>query len=461
MPDEPKQQVDPYAELANRRLHSPHSYTDRLEYLPALKGREAAEVYREMSEGDALVGAILFAIEMVLRQVPWNVEAATSEEGKSSPEDIRRADFLASCKNDMSHTWEELISDALTMLPFGHAYMEIVYKHRSTNDPMADAEQRTKFPDGGVGWRKFSLVPQETIDSWCLDDHNGVDGIVQGSRYGEARVMVPIEKAVLFRTTSRRYRGISVLRRVVQAWYHRQRIQEIEGIGIERDLAGLPVFTVDVDVLSNPSRKQEYQDIIRNLRRDEQEGVVLPGKSDEGSMEPLAKLELLSTGGSRQFDTNAIVSRYAREIAVALLQDVVLLGHEKVGTQALASEKRDLSDTALQAWLNDIAAVLNTHAVPRLFALNGESLENLPTLAPGELRPTDVEEFASALNEIAGAGFPFTGDPEVEAEIRRRLGLPPRNPDEEAPLEPPPDIPAPAGPNGTMPEEPTEELPVG
>jgi phage gp29-like protein len=180
--------------------------------------------------------------------------------------------------------------------------------------------------------------------------------------------------------------------------------------------------------------------MVRNLRRDEQEGVVLPGAvNDAGELKPLAQLELLASSGARQFDTSAIISRYSREIAVALLQDIVLLGHEKVGTQALASEKRDLSDTALQAWLNTLAAVLNTHAVPRLFALNGESLENLPVLQPGELRPTDVEEFAAALKDISTAGFTFTGDEDVEATIRRRLGLPPGNPerlDEEEPPEP-------------------------
>ena len=47
--------------------------------------------------------------------------------------------------------------------------------------------------------------------------------------------------------------------------------------------------------------------------------------------------------------------------------------------------------------------------------LNGEPLDNLPRLCPGELRPTDVEEFATALKEIASAGWVFTGDEEVEA----------------------------------------------
>lgn len=404
--------------MGNKQLVKARDY-DLLEFLPQLRGKRAAEIYREMAGNDALIGAILFAIEMVLRRVEWKSEPFSGEDY-----DIERANFLQSCMDDMSMTWEDLISLALTMLPFGHSWLEIVYKRRETTDIESPSETRTKYPDGCIGWRKFVLIPQETIVEFDLDDHNGVRACTQGGSYGTERVTIPIQKSVLFRTDTRSPRGKSVLRNVVESWYYRKRIREIEGIGISRDLEGLPVFYVDAEILANPTRKEEYQAIVRNLRRDEQEGLILPAMKEEGQeLRPLAKLELVSSNSRRQFDTGAIIQRYGREIAVALLQDIVLLGHEKIGTQALASEKRDLSDTALQTWLNDIAAVLNAYAVPRLFALNGESLENLPKLVPGELRPTDVNEFAQAIRDLAAGGWVFD-DPETEAEVRRRAGLP-------------------------------------
>ena len=416
-----------FTELANRNLNRPNGL-DRLEFMPQLRGRKASELYRQMSDSDALVAGILFEIEMVLRQVDWEAQpTGTGDNGEVTDYDIERADFLWTCWTDMSHSPEQVLQNALTMLPFGFAVLETVYKKRDSADLAASSESRTRHPDGRIGWRKLSLVPADSIDDFVLDDTGGIEAVVQGGGIG-SRIVLPIDKLLLFRTDTSTPRGKSILRRSVEAWYYRKRIREIEGIGIERDLAGLPVMYVEEGNLQ--ANQTDYQNMITNLRRDEQEGVILPAMLNEnGDLQPIARLELLSTGGTRQFDTNTIINRYGREIAMTLLQDVILLGHEKVGTQALATEKRDLSDTALQAWLNDIAAVFNDHAVPRLFALNGESLEGLPRLVPGELHPTSVAEFATTIKDIAAAGVPVT-DEEAVAEIRRRVGLPELAPEE-------------------------------
>ncbi|MGI6498023.1 MAG: hypothetical protein ACOX0U_04265 [Oscillospiraceae bacterium] len=50
---------------------------------------------------------------------------------------------------------------------------------------------------------------------------------------------------MIFRTKSRKGspEGRSILRNAYRSWYFKRRIQEIEGIGIERDLAGFPTLT--------------------------------------------------------------------------------------------------------------------------------------------------------------------------------------------------------------------------
>lgn len=135
---------------------------------------------------------------------------------------------------------------------------------------------------------------------------------------------IPIDKALHFRTKSRKNNpeGRSILRSAYRAWYFKRRIQEIEGVGIERDLAGLPTLTappgVDIwntDDLDMAEALRRSETIVRNIRRDATEGIVLP----EGW-----KLELLSAGGSRQFDTNSIIERYDTRIAMSTMSDFLV-----------------------------------------------------------------------------------------------------------------------------------------
>ena len=50
------------------------------EFLPELKGRQGTRVYREMSDNDPIIGAILFAIEMLIRNAGGRVEPASKDQ---------------------------------------------------------------------------------------------------------------------------------------------------------------------------------------------------------------------------------------------------------------------------------------------------------------------------------------------------------------------------------------------
>jgi hypothetical protein len=60
-------------------------------------------------------------------------------------------------------------------------------------------------------------------------------------------------------------------------------MEEIEAIGIERELAGLPVVYVPPEVLTDDDKtavKAAYERLAKDIRRDEQAGVVLPAVYD-------------------------------------------------------------------------------------------------------------------------------------------------------------------------------------
>lgn len=388
---------------------------------PNLQGRKAIQTWRLMKDHDALVGAILFAIEMLVRQVEWRVDQEDAKEDA--------AKFLEECMEDMSMSWGDFVSEALSMLPFGFSFHEICYKKR--NGPATGKEPGSRFKDGKIGWRKLPLRAQETLDRWQFDDEGGVEAFVQKPPPDFTDRVIPMEKGLLFRTSvyKNNPEGRSVLRSAYASWYYKKRIQQIEGTGIERDLAGFPVFWLPAEFLADDADQAQksvvaaFDTLGKNIRRDKQEYLLMPLAYDEHGNKAY-DFTLTSSGGARTFDTSAIIQRYNQEIAMSVLADFILLGHEKVGSFALSSDKTDLFAVALGTFLDIIEDVMNRYAVPRLFHLNGIDEENLPKIKHGDIEKPDLTALGAYLNAMTNSGVPLFPDEDLEAYLREAAGLP-------------------------------------
>lgn len=393
------------------------------EFLPNLRGSRAAMVYREMADNDAVVGAILFSMDKIITRLDWHVE-----ECGDSKSQIAAAEFVEECLHDMSDSWDSTLSSILSMLVFGFSYHEIVYKKRGgyTNDP----KTRSKYNDNRIGWRKWAIRAQETLNHWLIDEDGGIQGMVQMDPSGGGIRTIPIEKSLLFRTSTQKNNpeGRSMLRNAYRSWYFKKRIEEIEAIGIERDLAGLPVAYVPPEYLSsNASADQQavltaVQNIVTNIKRNEQEGVVFPVVFDDAGNR-MFDLTLLSSGGSRQFDTDTVITRYDQRIAMTILSDFILLGHERVGSFSLGASKIDLWTMAVDSVAKSIAEVINQHAIPRLMRLNGFSDEDSPRIAYGEVSHVDLRELSEYISKLTAAGL-LMPDERLEEFLREVAGLP-------------------------------------
>ena len=422
---EVKAKASPMIELGTTGLKRSAGYINE-EFLPALKGRKAIQVFREMSENDAIVGALLFAVDRLLRQINWRVEPASHNK-----EDRDAAEFLESCMEDMSHTWDEFISEVLTMLPYGWAYHEVIYKKR-VGPHEKDGKYRSRYTDGKIGWRKLPIRSQETLQRWIFDDTGGIKGMVQLAPPTYKTTFLPIEKSLLFRVTTVKNNpeGRSFLRNAYRPWYYKKRLEEIEGIGVERDLAGLPVAKVPHDYLAAKKGTDKakmvdaFRKMVRSVRRDEQEGVVIPTSYDQDTKQPLFDFSLLNSGGGRTFDTNSIIQRYEQRILMTVLADFIMVGHQGTGSYALHTDKTGLFRASINSVSQAIADVLNRYAVPRLFAVNGWRLDELPQFEPGDVDPPDLMQLATFMGQMNQAGVQWFPDPELEKFLRDAARLP-------------------------------------
>ena len=402
------------------------------EFLTQLRGRLGAKTYREMADNDPVIGSFLYAIEKIITRLEWRVDPYSEPGSTGDPDENDRevALFVDECLNDMSESWDSTLAAILSFIVFGWSWHEIVYKMRGGPDAK-DPKRRSKFSDGKVGWRKWPIRAQETWMKWEFDEDGGIQAYTQYDPSGGGMHTIPIDKSLLFRTTTQKNNpeGRSLLRNAYRSWYFKRRIEEIEAIGIERDLAGLPVAHVPPEYLSATATPEQasvlnaVKEIVTSIKRNENEGVIFPVVYDESGHE-MFKLSLLSSGGSRQFDTDKIITRYDNRIATSVVSDFILLGQDRVGSFALGASKMDLWTMAVDSLCKTIADTVNSHAIPRLLRLNGMDTARCPQVAYSEVAHVDLTEIADFVSKMTQAGV-LVPDPGLEDHMRDLAGLPP------------------------------------
>ncbi len=398
------------------------------EFLSELSGPRGMKKYREMRDNSAIIGACMGAIELLIRQVPWHVEPFSED-----AEDKRRAAFLDECRADMSTSWAETIVEQLSMLTYGLAACEIVYKRRGgdVNDPAS----RSRYSDGLIGWRKLPLRAQDTITEWDFDANGGVRGFWQSAPPEYSRLYIPTEKALYFkpRTEKANPEGRSVLRNAYFEWYKAKKVWEIEGIALARELTGIPVGRVPAGEMPNEDKPngtvafQRMRDIVTGIEVDEQHGLVLPSNPYPNTQLLQYDIGLISSPGKRTYDTTAVQQYLDRKIAMTMLFDVLLMGEPNT-IQYKGKGLPNLFGTALAGWLDVMAEVYQTHGIPRLMRLNGWPADRVPRLAHGPVEVQDLGVLADFLSKAVASGMPWARDRNIDKHLRRVGNLPVEDP---------------------------------
>ena len=413
------------------------------EWLTALQGQQGVRLYREMSDNSAIVGALLYLIESLVQQTPTRFDPAAGPD-VDKKRAAECADFMDSVLLDMSQTFPDTLCEILTMLPYGWAYFERVYKVRGgdTDDPTT----RSRYNDGLIGIRKLAIRSQSTLVNWKLDDDGGIRGMYQSAPPTYRQTFLPIEKCVLFRTKTNKNspEGRSVLRNAYFDYYHAKRLTELESIGVERDCTGMPGMEVPPALLASDASsadKLKATNLLKQLqqmRRGTREAWLIPSEETKDGKKTGYKLRLLSGGGSRQFDIGEIIKRHEQRIAMVALGEFLLIGLDKVGSFSLVSSKTDLFATALGTMLTRIAATLNRFVFGPLLKINGFDQNVWPTFAFGDIEAPDLSQIVGYIKGLSDIDA-LTLDDNLKTKLREMANLPP------APEQERPDVEARAG----------------
>lgn len=384
------------------------------EFMPQLRYPRAGEIYKEMADNDAVIGSVLYLAEMLIRGTKWETKPASQ-----SKEDIEAANFLKECMDDMENSWADTICSILSMFVYGFSVHEMVYKIR--RGPMeTNPKYKSKYTDCRIGWRKLPIRAQSSIKEWEFDDYGDITACIQSCEPTFEDVRIPAEKMLHFttRNSNGNPEGKSLLRNCYRSWYFKKFLEELEGIGMERDLAGLPVLTapegIDIyndDIEGMAALRSRAEELVANIRNDASSGIVLGYGWD---------LKLLSSGSSRGVNIDTAINRWDSRIAMSLLSDIVMMGGSQSGSYALADTKTSLLSAALQSQLENIADIFNSKAVPILFMMNDfKGLTDYPKIVPGRVTTPSMKEIALILK---AANVNVNKDFEMHNLIRHLVG---------------------------------------
>ncbi len=416
--------------LPSLRQTSGHVYE---EWRPRLVGGQRFKVFREMGESDTTAGGFINNLVNFLNRAPslWEPAKPIGESDASpSPEAQRIADRMAGAWEDMDETPRARMSTVIEHTARdGAAPMEVTYKvcRGDVDDPMFASD----YNDGWLAWRSWDIRPLESVDRWeWSDDKRELLGFWQSPQETRSLVWIPMSKVVhfRFRHTKNNPEGLSMLSLAERAYYFKRIFEELEAIGIKRDLTGMPVMEVPPKLFGAGASADEQEtlrqmkELVTLVERDGLEGVVIPAELDPDGNPTQFRFRLMASGGSRQVNTSDVIRRIRGEMSVGLGAAFMYAGMDGVGAKSLDESKTDAFRLQGDSLLGALSETINVEAA-RMLRLNGVPRALWPTHRFGDIDKASLQEWGAYVSSLMTAGG-LTYDEALEAEIRRRGELP-------------------------------------
>ncbi len=383
---------------------------------------------------NSVIAPALHLVEMMISRVKWDVKVPR----KSSPEFKKKAKYLKEVMSDMDHSWFSFIRESTSFNTYGFGIHEIVLRQRRKR-------YGSKYDDGLVGVSKLASRAQETIYKWNYDSFNRdllsieqkVYKNVSSLDYGNSTqavpyVTIPRYKFLLFRNAIRKDSplGSSPLAAAWEAWKYMTAIQEFEAISIATDARGLKVLYIPPQYMAEDASDEDkevfnyYKEIMNNMHKSEQSGIILPQIVDPDSREQYFKLELLGVQGQRTVDPNIVIERYMKDILTCLFADSLQLGQKSGGSYSLADSKSSTVAMYIESKLLEIKDQLNHHLVRLLWEANGWDLTEMPEIVFEDLDQRDLDIFSKFIQRVGAVGY-LPKTVEVVNEVLEMMGLDP------------------------------------
>lgn len=389
------------------------------EQTPEMRWPESIAVLNQMRRQESQISTVLRAVALPVRRTSWSIDgsgcrpevtALVAEDlglpvlGQAVASPIRLRDRFS---------WGRHLRLALTMLPFGHAFFEQVYRLDG------DAYRLRK-----LGWR-----PPQTITKVDVAADGGLVAIEQGEGIDGKGVRIGVERLVAYTLEQEggNWLGQSLLRPAYKYWLLKDQMLRVGAQTVHRNGMGVPIYTAGKQpegiTLEDYKAREEAEleagfEIASGFRGGEASGAAIRNG---------ATLRLAGVEGKLS-DALPWVRYYDEQMAKAALAHFLTLGGDNAtGSYNLAETFARAFSDSIQTIAQDVCDVTNQHVIEDLVDVNFGPTEPAPRLVfeeVGAQHPATAE----AIKALVDADV-LTPDGGLEAHVRRTRGLPALDPD--------------------------------
>lgn len=429
------------AALGSTGVTSLGGYVVSDERLPALTGSKRYETFAQMLNDFSIVATGVRLFLNLISKSTWQVTPADdSAEAKAVAELVEDMMF------DHRTAWHRIVRRTAMYKFYGFAIQEWIMKKRE---------------DGYIGMADVQSRPQKTIARWDLDDSGELLGCWQQTD-SKPEVYLPRERLVyaVDDTLTDHPEGIGLLRHIARATTRLKSFEQIEEVGFESDLRGIPIAYgpwkwIDQEVQAGRMAEAEKTrfrkpmlDFVRGHIRNKSTGMLLDSetyRSNDEAQTPSSvrkwEAELLR-GESQAFEPMAgAIMRLNQEIARVLGVEHILLGADGSGSLALSKSKVGTFYLTVMSTQSELVEIMERDWLGPIADANGWDKSVIPDLATEEVRDEDIEQITTALESLAHSGVVLSPEDEAVVECFEMLGLTPPDPmlRDQTPLSPAPD----------------------
>ena len=386
------------------------------------------QLYRSILVNTSIVGAACRYYLNLVGKAEWSFQPAESDgEGMYAE---RLEEMLT---KDPETPWSRIVRAGAMYRYHGFSVQEWTARKREDGViTIADVERRM----------------QHTIERWDVDEDGTIHGIIQQRPQDSQYLYLPRAKCLYLvdDSLSDSPEGIGLLRHLVGPYDRLTRYEQLEGIGFDTDLRGIPKVYAPLDELrrkadegddqdgdSNAtvdSRLRGLTDFLKKHVRGLQSAVMLDsdiyrseGDSQNASTTRKWDFDLVTGGQTAMPEMAAAIDRVNREMARLMGVEQLMLGETSAGSFALSKDKTNQFYLTVDAAVSAIRDQVVRDIVKPLWMMNGWPEDMMPEIAVEAIRARDVEEISAALRDLAQAGATLELDDPIIDEVREIMGM--------------------------------------